>query len=667
MALPVVMIAGLAGCAQILGVDDVAVVHRIGGQVRGLWDGADGVALRLQAGGTDALFTVTANGAFHFAERLDPGTSYAVAVVANPVLHTCVIDGGGNGMVADADVTSVSIACTGPATSITLSGLWGWTFDPTQETQTFAGSVAVQDVVLTVSGSELASARVNGVEAMLGQPLPALALPLGTMMVPVAVTARSGLSKTYQLVFDRGGSVLKQSVYAKASNPGVNGNFGISVALSGDTLVIGAYGEASRAIGVNPPGGQSDSSAPNAGAVYVFVRTGTTWTQQAYLKASNTEAGDYFGASVALSGDTLAVGAYGEASGATGVNPTGGQADNSRFAAGAVYVFVRTGTTWTQQAYVKASNIWSFNYFGYSVAVAGDTLAVGAHGSDSGGAVYVFVRTGTTWTQQASLKGSNTGLGDQFGWSVALSGATLAVGAFLEDSAATGVNPAGGQSDNSADGAGAVYVFVRSGTTWTQEAYLKASNTGAGDNFGASVALSGDTLAVGATGEASGAIGINPGGGQADNSARDAGAVYVFVRSGTTWTQEAYLKASNTGAGDNFGHSVALSGDTLAVGATDEASDATGGNPASGQADNSASNAGAAYVFVRSGATWTQEVYLKASNTGVGDWFGWSVALCGDTLAVGALAEDSGATGVNPAGGQADNSATSSGAAYVFR
>jgi len=186
----------LTGCAQLIGLDNVVVKYYIGGQVRGLWDGADGVALRLQAPGTDTLLPVAANGAFQFPELFAPGTPYTVTVGTNPMQHTCVVDAGGDGMVAGADVTSVSIACTGPATSIALSGPWGWTFDPTKETQTFAGSIAMQDVVLAVSGSELSSASVNGVGATLGQPMPALALPLGTVMVPVAVTARSGLSKT---------------------------------------------------------------------------------------------------------------------------------------------------------------------------------------------------------------------------------------------------------------------------------------------------------------------------------------------------------------------------------------------------------------------------------------------------------------------------------------
>src|SRR5262249_18331914 len=151
---------------------------------------------------------------------------------------------------------------------------------------------------------------------------------------------------------------------------------------------------------------------------------------------------------------------------------------------------------------------------------------------------------------------------------------TVVVGAGLEASVATGVN--GNPADNSAPSAGAAYVFVRSGTVWSQQAYLKASNTGAVDNFGISVAVSGDTVVMGAPGESSGATGVN--GNQADNSAPSAGAAYVFVRTGTVWSQQAYLKASNTGTGDQFGSSVAVSGDTVVVGANGEDSAATGVN-----------------------------------------------------------------------------------------
>ncbi|HWO20905.1 MAG TPA: hypothetical protein VNO30_19195 [Kofleriaceae bacterium] len=477
---------------------------------------------------------------------------------------------------------------------------------------------------------------------------------------------------------------LNLFAYVKASNTGTSDSFGRSVALSADgsTLAVGADGEASPAAGIG--GNQVYNNAPSTGAVYVYTWSGTTWSQQAYVKASNTGADDKFGWSVALSADgsTLAVGAWKEASLATGIG--GNEADNSVYGAGAVYVYTRSGATWSQQAYVKASNTGADDEFGWSVTLSADgsTLAVGALGENSAargiggdeadnsagyaGAVYVYTRSGTTWSQQAYVKASNTAAGDEFGWSVALSAdsATLAVGALGENSAARGIG--GDEADNSAGNAGAVYVYTRSGTTWSQQAYVKASTTGVGDEFGSSVALSADgsTLAVGALGEASAARGI--GGDEADNSAEKAGAVYVYTRSGTTWSQQAYVKASNTGAADEFGSSVALSanGSTLAVGARDEASAARGigGN----QSDNSAEYAGAVYVYTRSGTTWSQQAYVKASNTGAGDLFGGSVALPADgsTLAVGAIGEDSAARGIG--GNQSDNSAGVAGAVYVY-
>jgi cysteine-rich repeat protein len=473
--------------------------------------------------------------------------------------------------------------------------------------------------------------------------------------------------------------------YVKASNTGNNDNFGYSVALSADgsTMAVGAVAESSAAVGIG--GNQTDNSATNAGAVYVFVRSGATWIQQSYVKASNTGASDLFGWSVALSADgsTLAVSAIQEASTATGVN--GDQADNSATEAGAVYVFTRSGTTWSQQSYVKASNTAALDRFGWSVALSGDgaTLAVsafqedsaatGVNGNDSdntapnAGAVYMFTRIGTTWVQQAYVKASNTGAGDFFGWSIALSGdgSTLAVGAYQEASAATGVG--GDQTTNSTTFAGAVYVFTRSGTTWSQQAYVKASNTRAGAFFGSSVALSADgsTLAVGATGETSAATGV--GGDQTDNSAMRAGAVYMLERGGTTWTQRAYIKASNTGSEDFFGSSVALSGDgsILAVSAFHETSAATGID--SNQSDNSANIAGAVYVLANNGATLSQQAYVKASNTNAGDLFGHGLALSTDglTLAASAVSEDSKATGIG--GDQTDNSAFDAGAVYVLR
>ncbi|HKQ47863.1 MAG TPA: thrombospondin type 3 repeat-containing protein [Phycisphaerae bacterium] len=467
------------------------------------------------------------------------------------------------------------------------------------------------------------------------------------------------------------GFPIDQQAYVKASNTGAGDVFGLSVAVSGDTVVVGAAGESSMATGVD--GEQDDDNAANSGTVYVFVRTGEVWSQQAYLKASNTDPNDFFGTSVAISGDTVVVGAPNEASIATGVN--GDDTDNTLSNSGAAYVFTRSGTTWTQQAYLKASSVGPNALFGTAVTMSGDTVVVGAPGEDSNatgvngnegdnsavnsGAAYVFTRSGTTWSQQAYVKASNTGAEDQFGLSVAITGDTLVVGAPSEDSSAMGVDGDGGDDNTSASGA--AYIFTRSGTSWSQQAFVKASNTGANDQFGIAVAVSGDTVVVGADGEASNATGVN--GNQANNSVSSSGAVYVFVRdTGGAWSQQAYVKASNTGGSDFFGRAVAVSADTLAVGAQFEDSNATGidGNGS----NNSASSSGAAYFFVRSGGVWSQQAYTKASNTGAGDRFGLSLAMSGDTLAVGAPNEASSAMGVN--GNEADDTASNSGAAYFF-
>jgi len=483
------------------------------------------------------------------------------------------------------------------------------------------------------------------------------------------------------------GSLAEAVGYFKGSNTREADTFGGSVALSGDgnTLVVGAQWEDSNATGIG--GNQADDSAMDSGAVYVFVRDGVgAWSQAAYVKASNTDAFDRFGHSVALSGDgnTLAVGAYLEDGNATGIG--GNEADDSADGSGAVYVYVRDAMgTWSQAAYVKALNTGADDFFGLAVALSedGNTLAVGAVKEDSNttgiggspnesaqdaGAVYVFVRDGAgVWSPQAYVKASNTGVSAWFGSSVALSedGDSLAVGSVYESSNATGIG--GDQTNSNTMGAGAVYVFVRDGAgVWSQQAYVKASNTGEFDLFGYSVALSGDgdTLAVGAYWEDSSATGIE--GNQADEGAPESGAVYVFVRDGAgAWSQEAYVKASNTGVMDYFGYGVELSGDgnILAVGAYGEASTATG--IGGYQASDGAFASGAVYVFVRDGA-WSQEAYVKAPNPESSDSFGDSVALSGDgnTLAVGAKWEDSSATGIG--GNQADGSAGSAGAVYLF-
>lgn len=323
-------------------------------------------------------------------------------------------------------------------------------------------------------------------------------------------------------VFRRAGSDWSQEAYLKASNPDVNDQFGDSVSISGDALVVGAWLESSDANGVD--GDQDNDFANGSGAAYVFRRTGGTWAQEAYLKPSNTGSNDWFGDVVAVSGDTVIVGAQREDSAASGVDGDG--TNNSAFSSGAAYIFRRNGLSWSQDAYLKASNADNGALFGAAVAVSGDTVVVGAYLEASevfnSGAVYVFRDGAGGWEEEAYIKSSNPGAFDHFGNSVAIEGDVMVVGAPSEWSNATGV--AGNQANNLAPSAGAVYFFRRATSVWTQDSYIKASNTEEDDGFGI-VALSGPLLAVGAPYEDSDAVGVD--GDQSDNSSEDSGAVYL--------------------------------------------------------------------------------------------------------------------------------------------
>ena len=411
-----------------------------------------------------------------------------------------------------------------------------------------------------------------------------------------AATSDSGAA----YVFVQVDGAWTQQAYVKASNSRKNAVFGGSVALSndGNTMAVAAAwnvfqeGESSNATGVG--GNQSDTSAANAGAVYTFTRSGTTWVQDAYIKASNTQAGDVFGSSIALSGDgaTLAVGAQSESSNATGIN--GNQADNSDSQSGAVYVFAHA-SSWSQQAYIKASDTSASANFGETVALSNDgsTLAVGAQGANE---VYVFTRSVSTWSQQQALP-QPFSFADQFGRAVALSsdGNTLAIGAGNESSDEAG----GSASSSSDDSSGAAYVYGRATGTWSRQAHLKSLVLGQFLQMGVSIAISaaGDIVIVGSYNENGNATGIN--GDATDTTPNfDAGAAYVFAKTGAagTWSQLEYVKPSDPQADAAFGSSVAISGagDILLVGAPDENSSSVGIN---GVADSNASESGAAYIY----------------------------------------------------------------------
>ena len=482
------------------------------------------------------------------------------------------------------------------------------------------------------------------------------------------------------------GSIANAIGYLKASNADKRDSFGFSVSLNADgtVMAIGAPDEQSAASGVN--GNQNDNSAKRAGAVYVFMRSNDQWQQQAYLKPSNSDQSASFGNAISLNadGDVLAIGSYEESSAATGINGNQHDYSDTVLPFGAVYVFTNNDGNWQQRDYIKASNTGLGDLFGRDVILSedGNTMVVSASGESSGatgvngdegdnyiisaGAVYVFVSVDGNWQQEAYLKASNTDEFDSFGGSLGLSadGNTLAVGAIGESSAATGVN--GNQSNNSAPGAGAVYIFERINGNWQQRSYLKASNTDAEDLFGDAVSLSADgkTLVVGASGESSAASEIN--GDQSDNSSTASGAAYVFVKSNGNWQQQAYIKAGHVDDTKYFGNAVSLSGNGSTLVVSEGTHDRVLPGNSAYTLDASSRSYGAVYVFTRSDGNWRQLDFLRAIHPDKFDEFGYSLSLSkdGNTVVVGAPYENNLATGVN--GNQNGGLLDFSGAAFLY-
>jgi hypothetical protein len=414
-----------------------------------------------------------------------------------------------------------------------------------------------------------------------------------------------------------GSSYLHVSQIAKilASDGTTDDMFGYSVALDGDTMVIGAY----NVINVR-----------QQGSAYIFTRNDAGsltagWTQRAKLLAFDGAANDMFAGSVAISGDTVAVGAYWD--------------DDKGSYSGSAYIFTRDDAGsltagWTQRAKLLAFDGAANDMFGRSVAISGDTVAVGAYFDDDkgsySGSAYIFTRDDAGsltagWAQRAKLLATDGAARDWFGYSVAISGDTVVVQAYRDD--------------DKGSYSGSAYIFTRNvagslTAGWTQRAKLLAFDGAAGDYFGVSVAISGDTVVVGAQYD--------------DDKGSGSGSAYIFTRDAAGsltagWTQRAKLLATDGAADDNFGGSVAISGDTVAVGAYGD--------------DDKGSYSGSAYIYTRNvvgslTAGWTQRTKLLATDGAASDSFGWSVAISGDTVAVGAYFDDD--TGGN------------SGSAYVF-
>jgi len=368
-------------------------------------------------------------------------------------------------------------------------------------------------------------------------PAPAPLLPLLCCLFAMTAPAHADLATSYTP------SLTEQAKLVPSDGDPID-DFGATVAVSGDTAVIGAP--------------IADNAA---GSAYVFLRNGASWSEQVKLVGTERTFLGEFGTSVAISGETIVVGAPGE----------GG--------AGSAYIFVRNGPSWSLQAKLTNPDASQRTSFGSSVAIDGETAIVGASCWDSCvGSAYIFVRSGSLWSEQARLHASGGKKGDAFGFSVAISGGSAAVGAY-------------GRQDYR----GAAYIFARSGSSWSEQAQFRAPDGGSWTSFGRSVAISGDSAAVGAPGVS---------------------AAYVFRRTGTSWLQEAKL-TSDGREGGGLGESVALSGDTLAVGAD--------GN--------------AAHAFVRGLAGWSERAELHPSDLGesLSNTFGNAIALSGDTVIVGAM------------------------------
>jgi hypothetical protein len=362
-----------------------------------------------------------------------------------------------------------------------------------------------------------------------------IAIDGDTVLIGAWLDNDNGFDSGSAYVFTRTDATWTQQAKLIASDGALNDEFGFAVSLDGNTALIGAIGD--------------DDNGVDSGSAYVFTRTGNNWTQQAKLIASDGAAGDIFGNNVFLVGDSAIIAA--------------GMDDDNGNDSGSAYVFTRTGSTWTQQAKLLASDGAAGDWFGCAVSLAGDTALIGAPWHDDNrvdsGSAYVFTRTGNNWTQQAKLLASDGAAGDVFGYFVFLDVDTALIGA-------------PGYDDNGYS-SGSAYVFTRTGSNWIQQAKLLASDDAAGDSFGTSVALNGDTALIGAPFD--------------DDNGYQSGSAYVFTRTGSNWTQQAKLIASDGAKGDQFGIYVFLTDDTALIGAYMD--------------DDNGVNSGSAYVFTKGG------------------------------------------------------------------
>ncbi|MBL8626116.1 MAG: hypothetical protein JNK64_32680 [Myxococcales bacterium] len=614
------VVAALTSACQFTAPAEVAEVT-VSGTVDGLWLPSS-VELRLTSGDTVTTVRPAANGAFSFPTPVLSGTAFSVETTAGS-RQDCTFSPA-SGVVTD-PATEIAVVCAPPIdVTVTASASPEWTFAPGATRQSISTSILRQGTTFTINAPAATAITLDGAPQTSGARSPRVVLAPGDNDIVLEIQA-GDLVGQYALTVNRGASPPRQRHYLKLTSALPHAQFGTAIAFDGTRLAISAPGDGTTA------GHRID----------VYRTDGTTWSLEQSVQPTTTgpdPTSSLFGYVLALQGDVLVVGAPGD--------------DTTAGDSGAVYVFRYSATNgWREQAFEKPSSV-EMGRVGMAVALDGTTMAVGSAMNQ----VYVYSVTDTIQLVDG-IQPTPVAPQDGFGLSLDLSGDTLVVGSPYEGSSGRGVG--GPDADATAPGSGAAYVYRKAGTRWNLEAFIKASNSDAGDNFGTRVSLDGDALAVTAWKESS-ASANDP----SDNSTPGAGAAYVFERAGAAWSQTAILKSRAPGRDDRF-FDVQIAGDVVVVTSPGEDSASVG---ADGDASNDgATDAGAALVFVRDGAAWTQRAYLKASNTGAGDDFGNAIALSRDLAVVGAPLEDNPAMGLDPpdqGDAPAGSPGVDSGAAY---
>jgi hypothetical protein len=517
--------------------------------------------------------------------------------------------------------------CSAQLTELNIEGgVLSPSFSPDQHSYRVALPLTQQQLHVTALAAMGVSVDIDNVAQDASTPWLSPPLPLGEHKITVNLSTTNDVKSSYELSVTRSGA---QAAYLKGETAESNAQFGMNVAVWGDTVVVGSiYEDGSREDPL-------DKSTSNSGGAYVFVRDANgNWTQQAHLKGNPTLAGDYFGFEVAVHEDTLAVGA-----------PGATLLLSSAPHAGSVHIYKREAGAWRFVQRLSPS-VEQGDLFGQAIVLDGDKLVVGAPLDSTtqnfSGRVYVYPREGDGFGEPTSFKANEPSESGLFGIALAADGDTVLVGAPQYNYVSSWV------------GAGRAFVFQRNGDQWTQAQELQTPpSLEEGATFGWAVNVTGNVLAVGAPRARGSDEGQSP------------GEAFVYERAAPsgTWSLKQSFKAPVPRVSDWFGWDLELTESMLLLSAPGDASSSVGllGDPKL----DGARGSGAIYVYGRNNDQWVETGFIKSSNGNTNDFFGWAIAMQGDTIASTATGEASDATGVQ--GNQASNALDRAGAAYVFR